>query len=191
MKILLYIPILISFFICSNFIGCSDNEDISDISEKKVTQRIISFTSNHSEASYLKWSLDAKEAVFLENHEILIEEPSVKLYEAPESSDNIEESENVLPKFILITGDEGKVNNRTKDMVINGNVKGVSENGTLYTNELFWKDKEGLIYVPGEVKIVRGDSIMNGKNMTADPTLEIVNMDDVDFTLYAKDEKLD
>ena len=191
------ISIFIFCGICLIIISCGDDENTNNtVSEEKITQEIISFTTNHTQAGYLKWSLKAKKAMFLETHEILITEPSVRIYETPKSSENTEKSmtdkvENDSPQFITVTGDKGKVDDRTKNMEIFGNVEGVSDDGTLYTNELFWKEKEGLIYAPGKVKIVRGDSVMLGQNMTADPSLEVVNMEDVAFTLYPKDEKID
>lgn len=178
--------------ICLIISGCGENENTSGELSEKISQEIISFTTNHTQAGDLKWSLIANNAIFLENHEVLITEPSVKIYENPEPSQNsTDKLENSSPKFITITGDNGKLDDRTKDMKIFGNVEGVNDNGTLYTNELYWKDKEGLIYAPGKVKIVRGDSVMLGQNMTADPSLELVNMENVAFNLYPKDEKIE
>lgn len=187
-----YFSILIFCGICLILISCGEDEDSSVKQTEKVTQEIISFTSNHTQAGYLKWSLKAKKAIFFETHEILITEPSVKIYESQESlQDGTDLPEDNSPKFMTVTGDEGEVDDRTKDMKIFGNVKGVNDSGTLYTNELFWKDKEGLIYAPGKVRIVRGDSVMLGRNMTADPSLNVVDMEDVAFTLYPKDEKIE
>lgn len=187
-----YILIFILCGICLIIVSCSDEDTNNTVSEQKITQEIISFTTNHTQAGYLKWSLKAKRAVFVENHKILVTAPSVKIYEDSKPSQNdADETEDNSPKFMKITGDRGKVNDQTKDMKISGNVKGVSEKGTLYTNKLFWKEKEELIYVPGKVRIVRGDSVMLGKNMTANPSLEVVNMEDIDFTLYHKDEEID
>jgi len=191
MRIRGYISFLIFCGICLILISCGENENTSEVPAERVTQEIISFTTNHTQAGCLKWSLEAKRAIFLETHEILITEPSVKIYENPESSQNsTDKVRDNFPKFITITGDNGKVDDQTKDMEIFGNVEGVSDNGTLYTNELIWKDKEELIYAPGKVKIVRGDSVMLGQNMIADPSLELINMEDVAFTLYPKDEKI-
>jgi LPS export ABC transporter protein LptC len=177
--------------------SCSNNENSNSTESEKITQEIISFTRNHSQAGYLKWSLQAKRAIFLEDHQISITEPFLKVYEIPESSENTENSNkenkavNSSSKFMTITGDNGKVNERTQDIEVFGNVVGVSDDGTLYTERLFWLEEEGHIYAPGKVKIVRGDSVMLGENMTANPSLETVDMDNVDFHLYPKDEKVE
>lgn len=172
------------------FISCGEDENTDNpVYEESVSQEIISFTRNHYQAGQLKWSLKAKKAAFLENNEILVTEPFVKVYEKSESSENAES--NTSSKSMAITSDKAEVNEQTQDIEFFGNVKGVSEDGTLYTDRLFWKEEEGLVYAPGKVRIVRGDSVVFGENMKANPSLETVYMDNVTFNLYPKDENID
>jgi hypothetical protein len=61
----------------------------------------------------------------------------------------------------------------------------------LYTDELHWRNQDGKLYAPNESRIVRGDSTMVGREMEADPTLEVVTMKNTQFKIYPKDEKID
>ncbi|MBC8229947.1 LPS export ABC transporter periplasmic protein LptC [bacterium] len=162
-------------------VGCGREDDrITTAASGKVTQEINTFTAQNTEAGEQKWTLVADIARYLESGQILVEKPKVTIFQEGQET-------------MTITGESGTIEQNREDFKILGNpVKGVSQKGTLYTNELNWKDESEKLYAPGEVKIIRGDSVMFGKEMEADPTLEIVTLkNDVHFTIYPKDEKDD
>jgi len=162
-------------------VGCGrEDAQITTAASEKVTQEINTFTAQNTKAGEQKWTLVADLARYLESGQILVEKPKVTIFQEGQET-------------MTITGESGTIEQNREDFEIIGNpVKGVSQKGTLYTNELHWKDESEKLYAPGEVKIIRGDSVMFGKEMEADPTLEIVTLkNDVHFTIYPKDEKND
>jgi LPS export ABC transporter protein LptC len=166
----------ISFFAA----GCGrEDTQVTTAESEKVTQEIHTFTAQNTKAGKQTWTLVADIARYLESGLIQVDNPEVTIFQEGKET-------------MTITGDSGEIEQNREDFRIMGNpVKGVGQDGILYTNELFWKDEEEKLYAPGEVQITRGDSIMFGKEMEADPKFEVVTLKkDVHFTIYPKDEKI-
>ncbi|HIE28360.1 TPA: LPS export ABC transporter periplasmic protein LptC [Candidatus Poribacteria bacterium] len=161
-------------------VGCGrEDAQVTSAESEKVTQEIYTFTAQNTKAGVQTWTLAADVARYLESGRIHVEKPEVIIFQDGKEA-------------MTITGDGGEIEQNREDFRIIGNpVKGVNEDGILYTNELYWKDEKEKLYAPGEVKIVRGDSVMFGKEMEADPKLETVILKDVRFKIYPKDEKID
>jgi len=162
-------------------VGCGrEDAQITTAESEKVTQEINTFTAQNTKAGEQRWTLVADVARYLESGQIHVEKPEVTIFQEGQET-------------MTITGESGTIEQNREDFKIIGSpVKGVSQKGILYTNELYWKDESEKLYAPGEVKITRDDSVMFGKEMEADPNLEIVTLKkDVHFTIYPKDEKID
>ncbi len=134
----------------------------------------------------MKWTLVGESSKLVSassgrrENKVIIQNPKVEIYEEGKVS-------------LTLTGKTGTLYRagREKDNVyLYGEVVGVNENGTLYTKELHWRNKDGTLYSPTEVKIVRGDSTWYGTEMVAHPDLETVKMSNNRFKLYLKDEEV-
>jgi len=157
--------------------GCGGEENQVDTStDEKVVQEMRNFSAQHTKGGEQRWTLVASVAYYYEAHQTVVENPDITIFQDGKIA-------------MTVTGDEGEINQNKNNLKVTGNVKCVSTDGTIYTNELHWEDKEGKIYAPGKVKIVRGDSVMFGEGMEADPKLECVKLKNVNFTIYPGDEK--
>ena len=93
---------------------------------------------------------------------------------------------------ITLNSEKGKqflTGSEKDNLHLSGNVVGVSEDGTLYSEILHWQNLAGRLYGPDEVTLVRGDSTWIGTEMFANPTLKTVTMKDNQFKLHSTDEK--
>ncbi len=159
-------------------IGCEREEESQPV-ESPPIQQLDTFSTQHREAGVLKWTL-VGEASDMRGHIVIVQKPKVQIYEEGQVS-------------ITLTGKTGRyfsVGKKKDNLYLNGEVVGTNENGTLYTEELQWRNKDGTLYSPIEVKIVRGDSTWYGTEMVANPDLETVRMSKNRFTLYPKDEEI-
>jgi len=79
----------------------------------------------------------------------------------------------------VLTSEEGKVYDDRQDMTATGNVIVKSKNGTiLYSDELYWENKEGKIISNVPVKITTETDTLFGDTFKSDPDLidyEITN----------------
>jgi len=165
-------------------VGCGrEDAQITAAESEKVTQEIRTFTMKNTKAGEHKWTLVADVARYVESDRILVDKPEVTIFQDGKAA-------------MTITGEDGEIEQNKEDFRIIGNpVKGVSKKGIIYANEMNWESETEKLSVPeeaGEVKIVRGDSVMFGKKMEAEPKLEVFVLEkDVHFTVYPKDEKID
>lgn len=165
--------------LCLAVIGCEREEEETQPVEPTPTQQLEKFSLQHREAGVLKWTLEG-EASEMRRNTVIVQNPKVQIYEEGQVS-------------ITLTGKTGQyfsVGKKKDNLYLNGEVVGFNENGTLYTEELQWQNKDGTLYSPTEVKIVRGDSTWYGTEMVANPDLETVKMSKNRFTLYPKDEEI-
>ncbi len=170
----------LAFFLilCLAVIGCEREEETPPAAPTPA-QQLEKFSMQHREAGVLKWTLVGEVSEIRKNI-VIVQKPKVQIYEEGQVS-------------ITLTGETGQyfnVGNKKDNLYLNGEVVGVNENGTLYTEELQWQNKDGTLYSPTEVKIVRGDSTWYGTEMVANPNLETVKMSKNRFTLYPKDEEI-
>ena len=159
-------------------VGCDkiDEEPTQPIQES--TQQILyNFSTKHTERGIVRWTLVAAKATFLKEI-VELQNPTVQIFQDGKWT-------------TTITGDHGEIIESSNDIHIFENVVGKSQDGQLYTDELHWQDSDGKLYAPNTSTIVRGDSTIVGREMEADPTLEVVTMKNVKSKIYPKDEKFD
>ena len=146
--------------------------------EASPTQKSGRFSTQHTEAGVLKWTLVGDTSTSHGSY-VEVENPTVQIFENGVVS-------------ITLSGEKGKqyLNGTKKDSLhLTGNVVGISKDGKLFTEILHWRNLAGRLYAPDEATVVRGDSTWVGTEMLANPTLETVKMKNNRFTLYPKDEK--
>ena len=175
------------FCFCLIFlIGCEREEDVSEPTEQLPVQQLDSFSTQHREAGILKWTLVGDSSKLIGNNsrsvgnEMIIDNPTVEIYEEGKIS----------LKLTAKTGKYYPTGKNRNDLFLYENVVGINEKGQLYTEELQWRDKDGTLYSPVKVKIVRGDSTWIGTEMVANPDLETVKLLNNRFRLYPKDEEI-
>jgi LPS export ABC transporter protein LptC len=159
-------------------IGCDKSREEPTQPVEEIPQQILhNFSTKHTEAGITRWTLAADSAEFLK--EIgYVQKPTLQIFQNGKWA-------------ITVTGDRGEIIQSSNDINVFDNVVGTSQDGVLYTDELHWRNQDGKLYAPNESRIVRGDSTMVGREMEADPTLEVVTMKNTQFKIYPKDEKID
>lgn len=157
--------------------GCSD-ERISSPSEeeRRINYRLGEFSAEHRRDGELRWRVRGKGAIFFKNETAHIVKPTLVIFKDGK-------------KAAVVTGDEGMVDQRSKDVRILGGVVGISEEGRFYTEEMYWDDSSGELYAPGRVKIVKGGSVLWGEEMRADPRLKHIRLKKISFKVRSEDEK--
>jgi LPS export ABC transporter protein LptC len=162
--------------------GCRSTETPVSAPDESVEavprQKVDGFSTQHTEAGVLKWTLVGDTSAFHGSY-IEVENPTVQIFEDGVVS-------------ITLNSEKGKqfLNGTKKDTLhLTGNVVGVSKDGKLFTETLHWQNLAGRLYAPDEATVVRGDSTWTGTEMFANPTLETVKMKNNEFILYPKDEK--
>ena len=173
-------------FICISLliiIGCEREEEIPAETPAPI-QQLETFTTQHTEEGVSKWTLVGTSSELRKTktggNKIIVQNPTVQIYKEGEIS-------------ITLTSQTGELYNtgqKKNNVYLQGNVVGISENGTLRTEFLEWQNKDGTLYAPNEVKIMRGDSTWYGKEMIANPNLETVTMTNNRFKIYPKDEDI-
>jgi len=142
------------------------------------TQKLELFSTQHTEAGILKWTLVGDTSIFHGPY-VQVEKPTVEIFENGTVS-------------ITLTSQTGKqflTGSEKDNLHLFGDVVGISKDGKLFTDELHWRNRAGTLYAPNQVTLVRGDSTWVGIEMYANPTLETVEMKNNRFKLYPKDEK--
>ena len=175
--------VVISSIILFSVIGCEREEEIPP-AEPAPIQQLETFTTQHTEEGVLKWTLVGDFSEMEENkvrgNKIIVQNPKVQIYEEG----------NVSITLTSLTGELYSTGRKRNNVYFQGNVVGVNENGTLNTELLEWQNKDGTLYAPNEVKIIRGNSTWYGTEMVANPNLETVTMKNNRFRLYPKDEEI-
>ena len=159
-------------------VGCEREEKTSSDMSPPI-QQLTTFSMQHREGGILKWTLVGV-ASEMRGDKVFVRNPKVQIFEEGQVS-------------ITLTGKTGQYFSTgvNKDnLFLYGDVVGVNDKGIFYSDEIQWRDKDGTLYSPTEVKIVRGDSTWYGTEMVADPDLETVKMSNNRFTIYPKDEEI-
>ncbi len=163
------------------FVGCGGDSD-EGVSQppKDVEQAVKQFSLTQSREGRTKWTLTADSAIFLESDRIAIEGVELLIYGDEDG------------ETMTIRGDSGEVNERTYDVTITGNVRGISSDGDrLDTEELHWNDRTGKIYTsPGmKVTIIHEDSVIVGEELMARPRLDTVRLRNITGVTTRMEEK--
>ena len=141
-------------------------------------QKLNEFSTQHTEAGVLKWTLIGDTSTFHGSY-VEVKNPTVQIFENGVVSITLNSE----------TGKQFLNGTKRNNLHLTGNVVGVSKDGKLFTETLHWQNLAGRLYAPDEATVVRGDSTWTGTEMFANPTLETVKMKNNEFTLYPKDEK--
>lgn len=179
--------IIVFSCICLLYVfGCDRDEEVIQQTENLPVQQLESFSTQHREAGVLKWTLVGDSSKLVSDttarfaDEMIVQNPAVEIYEEGKVS-------------LKVTSKTGKYypsGKNKNNLYLFGDVVGTNEKGQLFTQELQWRNKDGTLYSPVEVKIVRGDSTWYGTEMVANPDLETVKMSNNRFRLYPKDEEI-
>jgi len=170
---------LLFLFVILFSLGCGREENHVDTSTgEKLAQDIRNFSTQHTKGGEQRWTLIASVAYYYESRQTTVENPDITIFQDGKIA-------------MTVIGDAGEIDQNNNNLKVIGNVKCVCTDGTIYTDELHWKDREEKIFAPNKVKIVRGDSVMFGEEMEADPELESVTLKKVNFSIYPKDEKIE
>ncbi len=174
------IKILVIVLLSSiSVIGCNREDEVTITDDTAPIQQFETFTTQHKEAGVLKWELVGKSSEF-HGTLVTVVSPEVEIYEDGKIS-------------ITLTSQIGHyyTEGKNKDnLYLVGDVVGINENGKLFTEKLQWRNRDGTLYSPTEVKIVRGDSTWYGNKMVGNPNLETITMSNNRFELYPKDEDI-
>ncbi|HID55315.1 TPA: LPS export ABC transporter periplasmic protein LptC [Candidatus Poribacteria bacterium] len=169
--------LLILSLIALHFIGCS-NEKIRSPSEseRKLNYQLWGFSAEHRRDGRLRWRVRGRKAVFLKDGRVKITDPLLVIFDMGE-------------KAAVIKGEEGEVDQNREDVKITGEVEGISRKGRFYTQEVIWRDSQGKLFAPGEVKVVKGKSRVWGRKMISDPNMKFIELKEVKFNVRSEDEK--
>lgn len=173
------IAVALFFWLLRFISGCQNaDEPLTEPEAPTPTQKLARFSTQHSEGGILKWTLIG-DASTLHHETIHVENPTVEIFENGEVAITLTSKKGVQ----FLTGTD------KDNLHLTGNVVGVSEDGTLLTEVLHWKNRAGILYAPNEATVVRGTSTWHGTELRADPTLETIKMANNRFQLYPRDEK--
>ncbi len=163
-------------------ISCRDTEKpVAEPVAGTPGQKLDRFSTQHTEAGTLKWTLVGEAAASFQQDFVEVDNPTVEIFE----------DGNVSIKLTSKKGIHFLRGTEKDNLHLSGNVVGMSNDGELYTEELHWLNRTGLLYAPNQATVVRGDSTWTGVKMQANPTLETVKMEKNQFKIYTKDEKID
>ena len=172
----------LSLYLLLCVICCKNTEIPVGVTDEPVeaipTQKLERFSTQHTEAGIIKWTLVGDASTFHGSY-IEVENPTVEIFENGVVS-------------ITLSSQRGKqflTGGRKDNLHLSGNVVGISKDRTMYTDTLHWQNRMGRLYAPDEATLVRGDSTWVGVEMYANPTLETVEMKNNQFKLHSKDEK--
>lgn len=94
-------------------------------------------------------------------------------------------------RITVVTADSGTYDTKTKDAQLQGNVVVTTSDGaTLATDSIKWDQGAGLLTGPGDVKITRSDSIIEGKGFQLSPEAETATLFQVKGVIRRGEMKL-
>lgn len=155
--------------------GCPEKEDRGFEDARRPTQIAEGFTLTETVAGERAWTLKAEKALSYEDEDL------IRIYGV--TLDFYKEGG---VRYSTLTSEEGIVHTGTNDMEAFGNVVVVSEQGRLETSTLNWVAKEGKIVTDDEVKIAKGETVITGRGLESDPSLERVKITE-QFRAYGKE----
>ena len=173
--------LFILIILASLLAGCGDDNE-RDVARPpdEVEQELSRFSLVRMLDGRMNWKLNADAATFMESDEVSIEGVELLIFGNKEG------------EVTTVRGDRGEVNQRTNNMVITGNVVGISsEGGRLETEEIHWRDMTGKLYtLPGvKVTIIYEDSVIVGDELEADPNLETAKLKNMTGVTRSEEKK--
>jgi len=149
----------VSSFACSNY----GADNITEGEKPKVPdQESFGVTVTEFKGDTKKWIFYA-DYVATYNDSRLSKAKKIKI-------DFFDETGN---RFSTLTADSGLIMEKSKDLIAQGNVVMVSNDGTrLETEELKWDNRKGKVVSDLFVRITQGDNVITGIGLESDPRLE-------------------
>jgi len=162
-------------------VGCGEDDDHRVARPPDdVEQQISQFSMVRTQNGLTKWKLKADSTTLREEEKVSIEGVELLIF-----NDKGNEA-------ITIYGDKGEVDQRTNNLKITGNVKGISsDGGILDTEEIYWRDRTGKLYtMPGvKVTITHEDTVIVGYELESDPELDTANLKSVTGITRAEEKE--
>lgn len=156
--------------------GCRGQEPASGESRSspQPDQEIEGFTLTQTQDGRKVWALRARQAlVFEESDRIEASGVTVNFYGEEASLQS------------TLTATNGVIVRRTNAIEVQGNVVVTATDGTvLTTDRLVWDERTGKIRSDHAVRVTKGNDVMTGSAMEADPDLK--NLKVKDFKAYVR-----
>lgn len=166
------IAIIFSLLLC----GCREMEESSVEERGRPTQVAEGFTLTETISGEKVWCLKADKALSYEDEDLIkIYGVTIEFYK--EGS-----------HYSTLTSEEGIYHTSTADMEAFGEVVVESEEGRLETDRLNWVAKEEKIRTNDYVKITKGETVITGRGLESDPSLESVKIEK-EFQAYSREVK--
>lgn len=108
-------------------------------------------TITHKRDGGLKWKLDARNAVFVNEHEVRLSGITVRL----------------PAKGLTLTSDTGTYRMDEKDLIIDGSVKASTETYDIVAGSLQWDGDKNELYSDRKVTIVGKTFVVEGEGLVA------------------------
>lgn len=157
-------------------LGCGAERQ--ETADDTIQALIETFKMNRFSGEEKRWTLKGELAEIHEKNRIVVHQPQLTLYDEGEA-------------VCVVTGDMGDLDEKSGDMKIHGNVRAVSDDGEMFSDQLLWNEEDGTLVSPEDVELRRGDSTVWAKSMESDPNLSKVKLLDATFQLRAKDETIE
>lgn len=90
-----------------------------------------------------------------------------------------------------LTANKAKIDEIKKLMTATGDVVVISDNGILKTELLYWNLTNNQIFTQEFVTIIRGENVINGRNLLTNIELQSAELDDVGATGEIYEEDID
>ena len=122
--------------------------------------RIEDIHVNETIKGDLRWQIDAEQAeVFNREKRTLMRRVKVTMFQKD--------------RVWVATGDEGEMQNETRDVTLRGNVEITSDDGLRFTSEdLHWKADAKRLWTEGPVTLVRGQTTITGRSFETEMETE-------------------
>lgn len=163
--------VAVMFFILC---GCREMEESSIEDRHRPTQVAESFTLTETISGERVWCLKADKALSYED-ENLIKVYGVTIEFYKEGG-----------HYSTLTSEEGIYYTLTADMEAFGEVVVESEEGRLETETLNWVAREEKIRTDDYVRITKGETVITGRGLESDPSLESVKIEK-EFQAYSRE----
>jgi LPS export ABC transporter protein LptC len=149
--------------------GCRDSDEgptATEVPESAPSEGIRGITLQNFHVADARWVLHADTASVYREGKKRVEAQWVSI-------DFYQEEEHIS----TLTSDRATLVQATDDLEARGNVRVVSDDGAvLKTDVLFWDHARAKIHTDQFVEITRGDNVLTGVGLEADPGLDRVDL---------------
>lgn len=145
--------------------ACEESEEPAFESARTPSQIAEDFVLTETVSGEKAWTLRAEKALIYQDEDL------IRIYGV-----TLDFYEKGGVHYSTLTSDEGIVHTSTNDMEASGNVVVVSEGGRLETPKLNWVAQEERIVTEERVRIIKGETVITGKGLESDPSLERVKI---------------